>query len=163
MLRYIVSLCVFLVMSGCYSFRGIAIPEDVYTYYLESVQSSVPEAPVVLTQSMYQAILDKIRAETRLTYNEENPDVEISTVISTYSITYVAPQPDQNVASNRLTIGITVTYKDNKDEKRSWTSTFRHFADYSATANLLNVQEQLFQDITEELMEDFFNKAYGDW
>ncbi len=163
MFRYFFVLFVLCVISGCYSFRGIDIPDDVYTYYLENVQSSAPEAPVVLTQSLYQAIIDKIRAETRLTYNEENPDVEISTVISTFSITYVAPQPDQNVASNRLTIGITVTYKDNKNDKRSWTSTFRRFADYSASANLLNVQEQLFQDITDELMEDFFNKAYGDW
>lgn len=156
-------LVVLVSLNGCYSFRGINIPEDVNTYYLENVQSSAPEAPVLLTQSLYQAFRDKIRSETKLIFNEENPDVEITTVISTFSITYVAPQPDQNVASNRLTIGITVTYKDNKNERRNWTSTFRRFADYSATANLLDVQEQLFADITEELMEDFFKKAFGDW
>lgn len=149
--------------SSCYSFKGIVIPDDVSTYFLESVQSNTGEAPVFLTQTIYQAFRDKIRAETKLLYEESNPDIEISSTITAYSITYVAPQPGQNVASNRLTIAITVEYTDNINEKRSWQTTFRRFADYNAAANLLDIQEDLINTITGEIMEDFFTKAFGDW
>jgi hypothetical protein len=150
-------------LSGCYSFKGISIPEDVNSYFIYDVQSNSSEAPVFLTQVFYQAFRDKIRAETKLRYNETTPDIEINATVEAYNITYVAPQPGQNVASNRLTVGLKVEYTDNKDDKRSWTSTFRRFADYSANANLLDIQDQLISQISEEIMEDFFNKAFGDW
>lgn len=161
-MKYLVIL-VILTLSSCYSFKGISIPEDVNTYFLEPVQSNTGEAPIFLTQTIYQAFRDKIRAETKLLYEEDNPDVEISSTITGYTITYVAPQPGQNVASNRLTIAILVEYTDNINEKRSWQTTFRRFADYNASANLLDIQEELINAITGELMEDFFTKAFGDW
>ncbi len=156
-------LIILIFFSSCYSFRGISIPEDVNSYFLETVQSNTGEAPVVLTQTIYQAFRDKIRAETKLQFREDNPDVEIAATITSYRITYVAPQPGQNVANNRLTIGINVDYTDNKMEDRSWKAPFSRFRDYPADANLLDIQDQLINEITEEIMEDFFNKAFGDW
>jgi hypothetical protein len=162
-MRYNWLVFVFFILCGCYSFKGISIPEDVNTYYIYDVQSNASEAPIFLTQTFYQAFRDKIRAETKLRFNESSPDVEINASVDSYVITYVAPQPGQNVASNRLTIGLKVEYTDNKVEKRSWVSTFRRFSDYSANANLLDIQDQLINQISEEIMEDFFNKAFGDW
>jgi len=75
----------------------------------------------------------------------------------------VAPQPNEQSAFNRLTIGINVIYTNHKNPKDQWNRTFSHFADFGTDQDLLSVQDELIDIIFKQIMEDIFNQAFNNW
>jgi hypothetical protein len=70
------------------------------------------------------------------------------------------------VSLNRLELGLSVRYINTKNEKKSWPAerSFRHFAEFDNTVDLLSVQDGLLRNtIFPQLLEDVFNAAFNDW
>lgn len=148
---------------GCYSFKGISIPPDVTTFYVPVFEIRALNAPPAIGQQFSERLKDKIRNESRLVWNEEQPDVEFTGNIADFKVNPVAPQPGETVAINRLEIVVTVNFINHKDEKKNWKNNFTYFSDFGTDQNLLDVQEGLILVIYEQLVEDIFNKAFTDW
>jgi len=110
---------------------------------------------------------NKVLNNTRLSYREEEGDIQLKGNIVGYTVTALAPQPNQTVALQRLTIKVSVDYKNiklKKDEENSaWTQTFSRFADFGSDQDLVSVEEQLIQEIYDQVLEDVFNKAFSGW
>jgi hypothetical protein len=64
---------------------------------------------------------------------------------------------------NRLTIAIKVKYNNSFDEQQNFESTFSRYRDFNSTENLADVEDILIEEITKELLEDVYNKAFVNW
>ena len=154
-----------LFLHGCYSFKGIAIPPDIKTFVVQDFQfdSGVLTAPGDLNQRFSEAIRTKIRNESRLILNENDPDIEFSGSIRGFSVQPEALQAGNTVALNRLTIAVNVEFKNNRDEKKNWTKTFSFFRTFDSTQDFLSIQDGLIREIFEQLTENVFNEAFTGW
>jgi hypothetical protein len=151
------------ICAGCYSFKGISIPADVSTYYIPVFEIRTENAPPTVGQQFSERLKDKVRNESRLQWNEDEPDIEFTGAITGFRVNPVAPQPGETIALNRLEINVNINFINNKDEKKNWKQTFSFFNDFPANVNLLDVQTELVENIYEQLVEDIFNKAFTDW
>lgn len=149
--------------TGCYSFKGISIEPGTNTFYVAPFDNSAPNALPTLPLTYTNLLIDKIRNESPLEPNEEEPDIEFRGTITGFRVTSEAPVSEQDIAFNRLTIRVLIEYINNRDETKNWSTNFNHFNDFGADENLIDVQEQLIISIGDQLMEDIFNKAFTDW
>lgn len=150
-------------LTSCYSFRGISIDPEVFTFYVDDFELNALNAPVTLDQDFSEALRDKIRRETRLTLSEVDPDLIFSGAIVRYDVTALDPVQGERTALNRLTIGIRVEYESMKNEEDKWQRTFSFFEDFPADQNLADVEIQLIETIFEQITEDVFNAAFSNW
>ncbi len=156
-LVYMVLLC-----SSCYSFKGISIPPDVNTFYVEDFGNNAKNSPVDINQIFAESLREKVRNESRLQYNEQDPDIEFQGTIKEYSVRSIPAQENQS-ALNRFEIKIQVQYVSNKNEEDSWDQLFSFFQDFESDVDLQSVQEELTETIFDQLIEDVFNKAFTNW
>ena len=151
--------------SGCYSFRGISIDPNMNTFYVANFEEQAPNAIQLLGQTFAEALRDKVRNESRLLYNDTDPDIEFKGTITTYRVTSEAPEPGETTAFNRLTVGVRVEFINNQsdDDEDDWSSTFSFFQDFPSSQNILNIQQDLLDAIIEQVVEDIFNRAFTNW
>lgn len=149
--------------SGCYSFKAVGISEDLKTFYVMDFRNTTPNAPPTIQQTFTELLKEKISRESRLTPDDQKPDISFSGTITRFSVTAVAPERDATTAANRLDISVSITYENALDQDDRWTQTFSHFLDFSSTANLLDVQDELIDQIFDQIIEDIFNKAFTNW
>ncbi|MCP3929251.1 MAG: hypothetical protein GY705_09150 [Bacteroidetes bacterium] len=152
-----------LTFSGCYSFKGISIPPEVNTFYVAEFDNKANNVVPTLAQTITEALKSKIRTESRLIWNETEPDVEFQGSIVDYRITAEAPQPGEYSGVNRLTIILSVEYINSTNEEDTWKSNFSYFYDFPADTDLISIQDEAIDAINEQLLEDIFNKAFTSW
>ena len=83
--------------------------------------------------------------------------------ITGYSLTPQAVTEDAYASKTRLTISVRVKYTDHKQPKNSIDQSFSAFRDFDSSEMLTNVQDQLCEEITEELVMLIFNATAGNW
>ena len=156
-----------LIQTGCcYTFKGISIDPDVRTFFVQNFESETSNAPPTLGLDFTEKLKDKIRLESRLSLKNTDADVEFSGKVIDFRVVPVAPKPGEVVELNRLEVGVSIFFIHNKNDKKSWKSarTFRHFAEFNNTVDLLTVQDQLLRDVIfPQILEDIFNAAFNDW
>lgn len=152
-------------LSGCtvYTLKSYGISNEVSSYYVGQFKVTAYNAPTTINQTFTEALKDKISRESRLKYNDLEPDLEFSGTVQSFDVTAVAPQPGEQTAFNRLTIRLNIDYLNHKDAKDHWTKSFSHFADFGSAQNLLQVQDQLIDEIFKQILEDVFNEAFNNW
>ena len=171
LITHFFSLLSVFVLSGCviggngYSLKGISIPPNVNTFYINEVDNQTQTAPPTLSQTFRQKLNDKIRNESRLKNDDVNPDIEFKAVISDYIVSAQSPEPGQTNAFNRLNITFRVEYINNLNEDEGWDTAkrFNHFADFETNENLIDRQDDLIDEILEEITERIFNQAFTNW
>ncbi len=149
--------------SSCLSFKGITIPDQVKTYYVEPVEVRELNAPAEVAQIFLETLRQKVREQSRLLYDDQDPHVIFTPVITKYSINSVAPQEGDLVAFNRLDIGLSISYEDTTNEENDYTKSFNAFEDYPASENLQDREEELISTIFDDITERIFNDTFSDW
>lgn len=152
-----------LLWSGCYSFRGISIDPSVTTYYVEQFVNNALNAQPALAQRLAEDLKEKIRTESRLVFNDTDPNIEFKGIIVRYDVTSEAPQPGETTALNRLTITTAIEYINNINEDKGWKKNFSFFFDFPSSQDLSSVEEEAVEAISNQMMEDIFNAAFTDW
>lgn len=156
-------LLIALYFSACYSFKGIAIPPEINTYYVENFVNREADAPIDIEVTFAEALRAKVRNESRLKYDEVDPDIQFSGDITRFSVDYEAPEEGNTVALNKLTIGVQVVYKNNRDEKDTWSKSFSFFRTFDKNQDLASIQGDLIEEIFSQITESVFNDAFTDW
>lgn len=135
------------------------------TFSIEQFEAKASGAPPTSGQKFSEKLKDKIMNNTRLAYRDEKGDVEFTGYITEYLITALAPQADQTVSFQRLTINVGITLKNNqqKDGSEDWTQSFSRFANFAADQDLSTVENVLIEEIYDQILEDVFNKAFSGW
>lgn len=161
-MRYLVMM---LVLLGCksYSFTGASISPDIKTITIAQFQNNASIVNPLLSPVISEKMRDKFLSQTTLKLVNTDGDVKISGFITGYNVTPVAFQGNQTNALNRLTITIKVQFQNKVNPKENWEQIFSNYSDFSAANNFTVVEPQLTDEITRQLVDNIFNKAFVNW
>ncbi len=153
--------------AGCvpnYTLNGAAID---YTIFRTIRISEFPiRAALVyppLQQTFENELIDYITRNTRLKTVDGSSDLQIEGEITGYSLSPQAVTEDAYASKTRLSISVRVKYTNNKQENKDIDQTFTAYRDFDSSQMLNDVQEQLCQEISKELVQLIFNATLGDW
>ncbi len=152
-----------MLFSSCYSFTGIAISPEASTFYVAPFTSQTADAPPNFSEIFTQKLNDRVRTETSLKESQTDPDITFKGIVTTFRVTSEAPEAGSQTAVNRLTVSVKITIEDVTAEEKTKHFTASWFVDFPGDVNLLDVQDQLITEITDQLTEDIFNKAFSNW
>ena len=155
------------VLAGCrisYKFNGSAL--DYTVYKTVSVSEFPIRAALVYPplQSVFEnELLNYIDRNTRLQVVESGSDLQIEGEITGYNLMPQAVAESGYASMTRLTINVRVKYIDNKEEGKDIDQTFSAYRDFDSSEMLTDVQDQLIDEISKELVELIFNATLGNW
>lgn len=116
-----------------------------------------------LQQTFENELLDYITRNTRLRTTDGPADLQMEGEITGYSLSPQAVTEDAYASKTRLTITVRIKYTNNKQENKDVDQTFSAYRDFDSSEMLTDVQEQLCQEISKELVQLIFNATLGDW
>jgi len=166
-----VPLVIFLLVtvSSCrvsYSFTGASISPNVKTVSIAYIPNNASLVVPTLSRTFTDALRNYFTSQTNLVLVDRNGDLNLDGTITQYAVQPVAIQGNETAAMNRLTIQVNIKLSnksDKTDPKQNWENSFSRYRDYPSTYNLSSVQEGLIAEITEDLVQDIFNKAVVNW
>lgn len=133
------------------------------TYKVENFTLANANAPIDLDQEFTERLRQKVREESKLINTTGESDVTYSGQITSYRVTYVAPNEENTTSLNRLEIGIKVEFTNNINEDDSWSKSYNDFEDFDATADFQTLQDDLIKEIFEDIVERVFNDSFTNW
>ena len=166
-IRYVCALVLAVVMTGCIpsdKLNGSALDYTVYkTVHVSEFPIRAALVYPPLQQTFENELLDYISRNTRLRTTDGASDLQIEGEITGYNLSPQAVTEDAYASQTRLTITVRVKYTDNKNDKNDIDQTFSAYRDFDATLMLTDVQDDLCQQISKELVELIFNSTLGNW
>ena len=162
---YILSISILFLISSCgiYSFTGGSISVGMKTVSVLLFENTAPLVVPNLSQSFTEALKDRIRTQTSLSFLRVDGDANFEGRITDYSIQPVAIQGDQ-AGLTRLSITVSVKYSNKIEADKSYQQSFTRFIDFSTQSSTFAAQEQtLIKNINQQLTEDIYNKAFANW
>lgn len=155
---------VLLLCSGCgvYSFTGASIEGK--TINIHTFDNRARNVVPSLSPNLTSKIRSRILTQTGLTpVTATDPDYDITGTITGYEVTVSGVTNTQQATQNRLTITLSIIFKNKLNEKADFTQTFTRFADFPATQTVQAVEASLMETIGNQLADDIFNKAFVNW
>jgi len=155
---------VLLLCSGCgvYSFTGATIEGK--TINIHTFDNRARNVVPSLSPNLTSKIRSRILTQTGLTpVTSADPDYDITGTITGYDVTVSGVTNTQQATQNRLTITLSIVFKNKLNEKADFTQTFTRFADFPATQTVQAVEASLMETIGNQLADDIFNKAFVNW
>ena len=162
---FLLVLFVMSLLSGCkvYKFNQASIPPEIKTIYVRFIDNKARYNNPQLSPQLTDKLRQKIVSQTRLTQvNNDNADYDVSGYISQYDVSTSAIS-DQKVATNRLTVAVTLTLLDRKTGKEPRNISASRSFDFSASLTLTQAERQLNDEIIRNLTDEIFNKLFSDW
>lgn len=155
-----------LTLDGCtggYSFTGASIPAEAKTISITQFPNYATTVNPQLSQKLYDGLQQMFSSQTSLNVTSDDGDLQITGEITDYSTRASSIGSDDNVATNRFTITIKVSFTNRFDSKADFEQTFSRFKDYAASRDFSSVEQSLTDEIVTELCEDIFNKSVVNW
>lgn len=147
-----------------YKFNGAALDYSVYkTIYVAEFPIRAALVYPPLQQMFENQLLDYITRNTRLQTTDGASDLSIEGEITGYNLTPQAVTEDAYASQTRLTITVRVKYTDNKNDTKSVDQSFSAYRDFDSSQMLSDVQDELCEQISKELVDLIFNSTLGDW
>jgi hypothetical protein len=146
-----------------YKFNDISIDPSIKTVRIQYIENKARYINPQLSPQLTDKLRQKIVSQTRLTQvNNENADYDISGSVTQYDVT-TSGISSQQVATNRLTVGVSLTILDRKTGKDPRNVTASRSFDFSATLTLPQAEQRLQEEIIRNLTDEIFNKIFSDW
>jgi hypothetical protein len=155
-----------LTLTACkmsYSFTGASISPQVKTISIQYFQNRASLVQPGLSQNLTDALIDKCKAQTKLSFINGIGDVNFEGEITDYNTRPLTVAADQLAAMNRFTITIKVKFTNSIDTDLSYEKTFSRYEDYDSNLDLSQVEKTLVDKIVVLLVEDVFNEAFVNW
>ncbi len=147
-----------------YKFNGAALDYNVYrTIHVSEFPIRAALVYPPLQQTFELELLNYITRNTRLQTTDGASDLELEGEITGYNLSPQAVTEDAYASKTRLTISVRVKYIDNKQEGKDLDQTFSAYRDFDSSEMLTDVQDELCQQISKELVELIYNATLGNW
>ena len=149
------------------SLNGASIPANMKTIRVDFFENNAQLVVNTLSNSFTEALKDRIRNTTRLSIvRNGDADAAMSGSIVDYRIAPVSIQATaSNVApiagASSLTITVSVKYVNDLDKKDNFEQQFSKSENF--TGDIASHESALIADLTRQLTEDIFNKAFANW
>ncbi len=154
-------------VHGCipsYKLNGSAIDYTVYrTIHVSEfpIRAALVYPPLQMT--FENELNDYITRNTRLQTTDGASDLILEGEITGYSLSPQAVTENAIASQTRLTITVRVKYTDTKAEGKDIDQTFSAYRDFDSSLMLTDVQDDLCQQISKELVDLIFNATLGNW
>ena len=158
----IIALAALTACTGGYSFTGGSVGEA-KTIAVSYFPNKAPLVNPNLSIQLTEAIKDIFVQQTPLELKDGVADMVVEGSIVSYDVKPIAAQGNETTSQSRFTIGISVTFTNNVEPDKSFTSRFSRYRDYSSDNLFADVENQLVEEINRELAEDILNRAIANW
>lgn len=162
---YLIPLTLLLfLLSAChvYSFNNATIPPEVKTIKIGFIENKARYVNPQLSPRLTDRIQQKISNQTRLTRtNNDDADWIVNGTITQDEVT-TAGISNQQAATNRLTITVHITFKDNLKNTTQEFDATRNF-DFNASRSREEAQASLLEEILRNLSDEIFNHLFSNW
>lgn len=146
------------------SLSGSSIPPEVKTISITNLTNESGSMPAQLGQQLAESFRNYYLQNTSLKIVPSGGDYQLTGRVIAYEQTGIAPTSDNKAASNRLTIKLSMTFVNTKNDKESFKDqVFSQFCDFEQTKSLSQEEANLIQCITPKLELDLFNKTVANW
>lgn len=165
----ILLLTVAIITTACgykvtYNLSGGSIPPEAQTFSVAYFLNNAPMVAPTLSNALTEGLRDKFSRQTRLQQVEEGGDFAFEGEITNYASTTASVSSGDYALQNRLTITVKVNFQNAVDQTLSFSNkTFSSYADYDSSQLLIDVQDQLIEEIVEDLVNDIYMAAAGNW
>lgn len=155
-----------LVVTACrisYSFTGASISPDVKTFAINEFVTRAPNITPTYPEYVAEELRKRLIKQTSLSATPTAPDLEYEGSITGYDIKPMSSRETDQEAMNRLTVTVQVKFTNNKNHDQDFDESFSAFSDFSSESNLADVEETLLKEITEQIIDQVFNKSLANW
>lgn len=155
-----------MVLSSCkvsYSFSGASISPEVKTVNVQYFPNRADIINPTLSQDFTDALNDKIKGQTNLSFIAGMADVNFEGAIIVYRTSPLAITGDERAAMNRFTMGVKVKFTNLIDPEQDFEKSFSRYQDYDSSRDFADVEAELVEGILKQLTEDIFNQAFVNW
>ena len=161
---FLLVLFVISLLTGCnYKFNQTTIPAEIKTVRVQSIENKARYNNPQLSPQLTDKLRQKIVSQTKLTQvNNDNADYDISGYISQYDVS-TSGISNQQVATNRLTVAVSLTLLDRKTGKEPRNISASRSFDFSASLTLTQAERQLNDEIIRNLTDEIFNQLFSNW
>lgn len=155
----------FLLSSCKIGLNGASIPPDMKTVSVKVFENNAPLVVASLSSQFTEELKTRIRNQTSLSITQNDAHGIFTGNITGYSITPVAITDNKQptAGANRLSITVNVKYVNNLDPTKSFEQSFERYKDFKLAGNLQAQEPALIKDVSAQLTEDIFNRAFAQW
>jgi hypothetical protein len=164
--KIIYIICIALVSFGCtmtVGLTGANVDDNIKTTSIEIFENQAPLTNPNFTRIITEGLRNKFVQQTKLKVINEGGDVNFRGAITGYTTSPVAVSGNETASLTRLTITVSVEYTNRLDPDKNFNQSFSRYADFNATQNLNQVEDALMSEISSQLVQDIFNRAFLDW
>lgn len=154
----------FLAINGCgiYSFTGASIPPHLKRIHIPNFQDKSSSGILTLKEDLTEELTTKIITQSSFelgTQQQADCRLEGSVVMYTNQ-PYIISQ-GQATGSNRITIRVSVVYRDLIKKETIWEQNFENWAEYSIGDR--TAEQESLKEAVSKLSDDIFSKIVSNW
>ena len=163
----LISLLFKLLLAGCsvqYSLNGASIDyTKIKTVSITDFQNLAPTVYPPLAQRFTEDLKDRFQRQTRLRDIPTNGDLSIEGEIVGYDLSAEAVQENAFAAKTRLTLRINVRFTNKVNEEENFERVFTSFGTFDSSQMFVDVQDQLCEELTKDIINQIFNATVENW
>ena len=163
----LISLLLMLLLAGCsikYSLNGASIDyTKIKTVSITDFQNLAPTVYPPLSQRFTEDLKDRFQRQTRLRDIPTNGDLSIEGEIVGYDLSAEAVQENAFAAKTRLTLRINVRFTNKVNEEENFEREFTSFGTFDSSQMFVDVQDQLCEELTKDIINQIFNATVENW
>jgi hypothetical protein len=146
-----------------YSTKGTSINPEIKTFSVQPFVNRASRVNPSLSQDMTNALIDYIESNTKLRRVTGLGDVDFKGEITNYDVRPTAISSGEVASQTRFTIGIKISYTDNTNPDNNFETTISRYRDFNSSQDFSSVENDLVTQMTDEIVEQIFNKAFVNW
>ncbi|HSC52848.1 MAG TPA: LPS assembly lipoprotein LptE [Phnomibacter sp.] len=154
--------CMLLTACGVYTFKDVSIPPEIKTVKVNFIENKARLVNPRLSPALTDRLQQKIVSQTRLSRtNSDDADWVISGNVTDYNVT-TSGISAQQASTNRLTVVVQMSLKDNKTNKTTDYSVNKSF-DFASNLSLQQAEAQLGDELIKGVTDEIFNRIFSNW
>lgn len=146
---------------GIYKFNDASVPDSIKTVKVNFIENRASYVNPQLSPRLTDKLRQKIVGQTRLTQTNNLADWEISGTITQYNFS-TSGISGQQVATNRLTVGLTITVNDVKANKTDRYDISRSF-EFRSNLSFQQAENALGDEMIRTLTDEIFTRLFSKW
>ena len=170
MYKYLSIFFSLLLLSSCWptsvSFRDGSVPDEWKRFMIETLESDAANAPLSYAPQLTEELKDAIQNRVGLKLvgaESDDPQIIITGKVQNYDVAPVAVQGDDVAAKNRLTVTAFFEIFITQPDEDVMEVRANRFVDFDSNVDVGTVQNQLFDEINEQIIQDVLNKLLSNW
>ena len=163
--RYICMVFLTMVVVSCqvnYSFTGGQF-SGASNFQVSYLRPQTALASPVYAQQLTEGLKDYLLAQSPLQLVTTNGDLVYEGSIVDYNLSPIAAQGNEIASLTRLSITVRIKYTNQMEKELNFEKNFTKYADFPAGQDLFSVQEELWGNINDQLIQEIYNASVGNW